>query len=255
MLSGQQASPCIAGDETDVSLSIHHRKLNPLPALGDLAPKRQQEALHAPDFHRVCVVRNPYARLVSAWADKIRQIEPGFRATCDAALRHAGRDRPDGAPTFREFVTWMIDTNDPLTCDAHWQPQSNLLYPDLIAYNTVIRIESFREDLLNLLETLVPGGGADLLGRGGGLAHNVALPVRWSETYDEELAARVAEFYAPCFEAYGYERESWRELVRRSDPDPAAFERAAIETIRMRNRVIETWATSASDRRRALRLV
>lgn len=245
-LEGKEITPCVAGDETDLAMCIHHKECRPLPALTDLDAKTAREVLESPDYRRVCVVRNPYARLVSAWADKIRQVEPGFEPTCRAILEHARRNDTDGVPTFKEFATWVVETNDPDNCDGHWQPLVKLLYPDLIDYNFIIRTESFRQDLARLFASMDVPDNFDWAAELDAWTRNVAIPVRWSETYDEALAARVADFYSSAFTRFGYDRESWRDLIARPDPDPAFVETAALMAIRSRNAVIERAARTRS---------
>src|SRR5207253_3631085 len=62
--------------ETRRDQFIHARQNVPLPSLAHLDDKIQREVLESPDFIRITVVRNPYARLVSAWRNKVFLCEP-----------------------------------------------------------------------------------------------------------------------------------------------------------------------------------
>ena len=249
-LTGTEVALQLAEDTTELSGCIHDRQAHTLPALTDLPADLAQEVLESPDYLRVCAVRNPFARLISAWADKIRLIEPGFEEPCREALKHAGREGANDAPTFKEFANWVVDTNDPTNCDPHWQSQTALTFPELIDYNYILRAESFEQDLQGLLAPLDPGWRDNAIARIRANTHNVSLPPKWSETYDEDLAGRVAEFYGPTFERFGYSRDSWKSLVERPDPDPAIVASAALRAVRARNAVISEW-----NRRQPIRQV
>jgi hypothetical protein len=240
-LAGTEVPLQIAERETHLTACIHDRTIHSLPALTDLPPDLVDEVLTSPDYIRVCAVRNPYARLVSAWSDKIRLVEPGFEQNCQAALRHARRNDGRKAPSFREFARWVVETNDPARCDAHWRRQTSLIFPDLIDYNFVIRTESFGADVQRLLAAVAPELGDRAAAMIEQNTCNISLPVRWSETYDEALAAEVADFYDTGFATFGYSTESWKELVAKPDPAPADFEVAALDVIRERNAVIREW--------------
>ena len=57
---------------------IHIRDRFPVASLMDLDSENQREVLESSDFLRFAVVRNPYARLVSAWRNKVLVCHPGF---------------------------------------------------------------------------------------------------------------------------------------------------------------------------------
>jgi hypothetical protein len=42
------------------------------------------------------------------------------------------------------------------------------------------------------------------------IRHNATYDSDYRECYDEDLAARVYDFYAADFEAFGYDANSWR---------------------------------------------
>ncbi|MGD9658872.1 MAG: sulfotransferase family 2 domain-containing protein, partial [Methylocystis sp.] len=127
------------GDESQAEMCIHYREVNPLPSPFDLPREQAREVLYGKSYRRFCLVRNPYSRIVSAWADKIRQIEPGYANVCADILKHNARAASiNSAPTFSEFCEWLVQTNNADRCDPHWMPQTKLLLPELIQYDYVI---------------------------------------------------------------------------------------------------------------------
>lgn len=246
-LEGAEITPEPWIDETDLSACIHDRSLHPLPTLLDFPEERQLSILTSAEYRRACVVRNPYARLVSAWADKIRQVEPGFSEVCDEIMQHSGDDTASDVPTFREFANWVTQTNDPAACDAHWRAQTALLEPDRIQYTHFLRAEKLAEDLNALFST----GQVDVEELVRDRSSNVALPVEWEMTYDDELASAVANFYARDFTAFGFDTESWKPLVKRASASAAEVRELALELIRGRNAVIEAHARPKSRGRKS----
>ena len=73
--------------ETSLEMCIHYRDHHPLPALTDFSESEVRKILK--HYRLVCVVRNPFTRLVSAWANKIRLREPGYGEICRAIAQHA----------------------------------------------------------------------------------------------------------------------------------------------------------------------
>ena len=57
---------------------IHERSNISIPSLLDLDDTTQEHVLNSPDFMRFTVVRNPYARLESAWRDKVELCAPTY---------------------------------------------------------------------------------------------------------------------------------------------------------------------------------
>jgi hypothetical protein len=229
--------------ETQLEMCIHYREVHPLPSLNDFDEQQAREILEDPEYRRFCVVRNPFTRLVSVWANKIRQQEPGYRnTTCLAVLKHAGRDDSAGPPTFREFVKWVLDTNDPRTCDNHWRSQKYLLYPDLINYGFVLKVENLSGDLQQLFDSASSTKELDARQLLAKYNYNESLPLSYGALYDRHLAEQVSDFYSDDFAVFGYDKNSWTSLSANSDPGVAEIEAAALTAIRQRNMVIEQLA-------------
>jgi hypothetical protein len=228
--------------ETQLEMCIHYRDVHPLPSLNDFNEQQANEILKHPSYRRFSVVRNPFTRLVSAWANKIRQAEPGHRNICLAIFKHAGRDESVAAPTFREFANWVLETNDPTKCYTHWRSQKHLLYPDLIDYGFVLKVENLSSDLQQLFNSASSTKEFDAKALLSKYNYNESLPLNYDDLYDRRLAERVSDFYADDFATYGYDKNSWTSLSTKGNSSVAELEAAALKAIRQRNKVIEQMA-------------
>ena len=222
--------------QTSLEMCIHFRDFHPLPSLLDFSGGDVRRIMKT--YRRLCAVRNPYTRLASAWANKIRLKEPGFGQICGEISAHAEL-RPNRQISFKDFALWVVETNDPKRCDAHWRPQANLLYPELMDYTDLLKVENLAADLQTFFETIPSLRSHDASSLLSNVYCNKSIPLDYGALYDRELADRVAEFYADDFERYGYDESSWEDLDRKGKPSYEELEAAALGAIRQRNAVIE----------------
>lgn len=149
-------------------------------------------------FKRFCFVRNPYARILSAYMDKVagldkRGLGAGFR-------RQYGLDEY-ASVSFKEFLDLLrfgdIGETD---WDQHWRPQFILLRPDLIKYDLIGKLETF-DDSYAELKTLLK----DKIDDYRTIApHKTNAADLLDEHYTPELRAIVADLYAKDFEHFDY---------------------------------------------------
>lgn len=145
-------------------------------------------------LHHFVIIRDPYARVLSAFLDKFR--DPAYRR------RHGDFTlTPDG---FAQFVDWL--ERGGIRRDAHWDLQVKLMMLPLDRYDTVLKFEDFPACLRDFLAarglSLPPDALAELYlsdrtkrtGAGDKLAR----------FYTPEVAAKVARLYAADFAALGY---------------------------------------------------
>lgn len=147
-------------------------------------------------------VRNPFARLVSAYLNKVRP--PNDQVWPDFATRH-GRDpkQPISFDAFVEFVAGIApEQNDP-----HWRPQHiNTLHP-FVTPNFVGDLALMDQLLPELLVQLFPGRNTGSVAR---RQHSTGAGDNYrSHLTDSGTIARIKSLYAADFELFGY------------DPDPA----------------------------------
>lgn len=145
------------------------------------------------------VVRNPYARLLSAYLDKISTEDGGRSKPRDASVWHPFCRRyrlsASAAPTFREFLQ-MVTSEDPSLIDQHFAPQHiNILQPfvscDFIGH---------MEDMAGVWRFLTPFGVKEAEHR----PHNTTANTSIDEFYGPEEIELVRSFYAKDFELFGY---------------------------------------------------
>jgi hypothetical protein len=189
-------------------LDAHHKKIHQFKSLVDLGPQGASSLLASPDMVRFCVVRNPYARLVSAWSNKILERNHAYVKLWGQINAHHRIEDPNHCPSFREFVQWLDVQGAPEVWDSHWRSMCALLLPDTIAYTQVLKTETLAADVQTLLARIQPGADAqDLLARN---SVNHSLPRDWQAEYADDTAAIVARHYADDFKTFGYDTESWR---------------------------------------------
>jgi Sulfotransferase family len=163
----------------------------------------------SPDSLRFSIVRNPYARLVSAWADKYRgkPLVPGdsfvdqyleHRAKIDGGLPHGHSATLD----FTNFVTFACATAESRV-NAHWHAQDDLIAMPGIKLDVIGKVESFDADFAEVLAHL---GVERELSRDGGMHLNATRHQPWPDYYTSALANRVYRAYERDFDRLGYAR-------------------------------------------------
>jgi len=164
-------------------------------------------------------VRNPYARLVSAWKDKLalsgddRNARSVRKATALVRRFAVERGLPgnelESAIPFATFVSY-VESQDEGRRDQHWDTQRSVLLTDLIPFSRIYRMETeFAAGVTEILTRLgLPEAwAAERLEHPQNASRKLKQPV-----FDEHLAERVYRCFAPDFEEFGYDRESWRGL-------------------------------------------
>ena len=186
--------------------------------------KRKYSGLQSPfgigisAFHRLATdsttlrfsfVRNPYERLVSAWADKFQDrylIAGDFFIDKYLACRRAiDPSLPRGEHrmlTFADFVTYATATAN-LRVDAHWGLQDDILNMPGITLDFIGHVETFAGDIERVLDHI----GADRLLRQAALMPLRVSPHQsWPLYYTQDLADRVYHAYERDFDRFGYPR-------------------------------------------------
>jgi hypothetical protein len=167
-----------------------------------------------------CFVRNPYARLRSAWQNKfayghtegysrsIRRRELGRLRRFARAARLPGAAKGTAIP-FETFLAY-VEAQSAGTRDHHWDDQVEVLLMNDIRYAQCFRMEGeFAAGLRQIFQRIGLGGPA--MERILATQRNVS-PKDEAPVYTPELAARVYRLYARDFRRFGYDVESWRGL-------------------------------------------
>jgi len=157
-------------------------------------------SLLAGDGYRFAIVRNPWDRLVSAWANKIRG-----RSHDERRLKRLGQTaEPEAVRAalidFPAFVR-LLEASPLFEHDAHFQPQVQIL--GSIELDFVGRFERYVESVGHALEVVGLGHLTTSLGH----RNRSSDGSHYSTRYDEETRAIVARLYAADIERWGYEFE------------------------------------------------
>jgi hypothetical protein len=158
---------------------------------------------------RFAFVRNPYDRLVSAWADKFqnKSLVPGddfvdkylgYRDAADPAL-------PSGAGemlSFAGFVRFAAATAQ-ARLDPHWHCQDDMLDMPGITLDFIGKVESFEADFARVMEHV--GAGAALR-EAISTRLNPSRHLPWRDYYTRGLADQVYRAYERDFDRLGYPR-------------------------------------------------
>jgi hypothetical protein len=142
------------------------------------------------------VARNPHARLLSAYLDKIAAADAGHY---QYVARVAGKSDVT-AVTFDDFVGFL--ERGGLYANAHWAPQGALLPVAVAALAFVARVEQLDADLGPLMQRI--GIGANYTGTFLREERRRHSENHLGEYYTRELADRVARLYAEDFDQFGY---------------------------------------------------
>jgi hypothetical protein len=175
---------------------------------------------HPDEFKFYAFVRNPYARLFSAWKDKFynghhRGYPPLFLGSRLNHLRSFARGRKDPGGQegelipFDTFVHYVL-SGEIGRMDHHWDAQYAVLMMDRFDYARLFRIEDERtEGMQTIFGTL--GFGNEWIAARARRLRNESGNDRpaW---YDESLAESVYAKFRRDFDTLGYDRESWRRM-------------------------------------------
>jgi hypothetical protein len=196
----------LSGRESLSFEELHKRRYSGLKSPYQVGPSTLCSLADDAGALRFSFVRNPYARLVSAWADKYKN-KPlvggdsfvdkylNFRKSTDPTL-------PEGAGvtlSFPDFVRFTTATAH-RRLDAHWQLQDDLLDMPGIKLDFIGKVESFSEDFARVLAHV----GAPRRPLGNHFNSSAHEP--WPQYYSSALAEKVYRAYERDFDRLRYPR-------------------------------------------------
>ncbi len=193
-------------------MRIHYRDtpgMNFVPSIGDFPTTTGVEILTSPHWFRFAFVRNPYARLFSAYKSQVMDLSSPYIGFRESIRQKAGYPTPPGAALgrvgFADFVGYIAGQPDEQR-DGHWKSQTGTLHLGTISYDFIGRVESFRQDFAPLLQRFAAPGEliASLDER-----VNVTAQLPLAAAYHKALADLVYTTYQNDFEIFGYTRDSW----------------------------------------------
>lgn len=171
--------------------------------------------LNSPARMVFSAVRNPYARLLACFFDKVwaRQRDGGFyRNTLRAVLmQRYGADLTEGAdprPGFRRFVLFLRDTlrfRDKFWYDRHWTPQAQHLRAfavNSLPFDHLFHVEAFDTGIAPVLAHLPASHRPTVIPR----FNASTRPDLPTDSYFDDLTLHlVHEMYRWDFDLFGYQ--------------------------------------------------
>ena len=169
-----------------------------------------------PGHYYFCFVRNPYARLLSAYTNKLTRYALAFRpgAYYSSKVYQHATGWPTRAASLRglEFLRERIPFAEVveglqrygLGFDGHFFKQADIVRPDIVPYHRIGRLETFGDDMAAIQQEIgvaSPGAtegsrGERLNATGAGKTHEAV--------YTPRLHQIVHQLYEDDFERFGY---------------------------------------------------
>uniref|UniRef100_A0A182MUV9 Carbohydrate sulfotransferase n=1 Tax=Anopheles culicifacies TaxID=139723 RepID=A0A182MUV9_9DIPT len=101
------------------------------------------------------VVRHPFERLMSAFEDRLVSKKNAYYTRVAQAIYKRYHPIGRGSISFRDFVQYIIDdvehNNGTIALDIHWCPINNLCTPCLARYDFIIKLETYKQDVENMI--------------------------------------------------------------------------------------------------------
>lgn len=172
---------------------IHDREANPLKRPRDIGMARFEAMLADPDVVKFAFIRDPAARLRSAFAKKLRRPSPFTRKV----RVHLGQQGPKPPPYADADAFAAAVAEDPglLALDEHWRPQRRQVFFDHVPDLQICFLEDFDRDVPPLFDGLFGGGGWEVVDAVG-LNPGNSADNRKAPPLSAEALAAVRKAYA-----------------------------------------------------------
>ena len=179
-----------------------HASPGPYRTISQLSRSEINLAFRDPRTYRFTFVRNPYARILSAYWDKI--VDDNRRGYGN---RYARKLEISTNATFEQFIFSVADQPD-RSSDWYWLSQTHCTMLNLIDYSLVGRVESLADDLAQVLSSI----GHSSRSREPVAHLNRRAKQPSGDIYTKRIADIVFRRYQDDFANFKYDRESWRTI-------------------------------------------
>ena len=107
------------------------------------------------ELPKICFVRNPVKRFVSGYMNKIDRVFSNFKDNIKPKieiLKILGKDLSDvnQCIDLDEFIYAIDKVQNPENINKHFAPQVFSLFPEIIQYDFILKLEKIKFELLNL---------------------------------------------------------------------------------------------------------
>jgi hypothetical protein len=134
---------------------IHDRAKNFMRTPREVGIETFERMLADERVVKFCFVREPLARLCSAYENKVRWPSPPLHSLANAT----GHDK-EWRPTFDEFVAQVAGSPAARDCDEHWRLQTRQVCSDFVRYSFIGTFDWIERDLTRVLTGLFGGAAS-----------------------------------------------------------------------------------------------
>jgi hypothetical protein len=164
-----------------------------------LPPAMLEDALTSSAFKRFTVVREPAARLLSGFLEKIGQGLKQSKPIVAALKESTGQEIAPADVSLSQFLD-VISAQESRQQDPHWRRQADHLGLGIVSYDAVIHLEDLDASWARIAElTGIPDLQEQYFCRNSTGARN-----RMGDFYTPELLALVADAYARDYAELDY---------------------------------------------------
>jgi len=201
-LGGLEAARLSPGAVERVQERPHDRSLmTPFVKPFQLTADQLEDALTSRKFNRFSVVREPAARLLSGYLEKVRQGLKQSEPIVEAVRDRTGHDIAAQDVTLEQFID-VVSAMPSRKQDPHWRRQADHIGLGIVEYDAVIHLEEL-DDSWDRIGELT--GTPDLAGEFY-CRNSTGARDKVSAEYTPELLAKVAESYSRDYAELGYPR-------------------------------------------------
>jgi hypothetical protein len=181
-------------------LEIHLRAKSRIPTIMEVGPRRFFSIVDDPEALIFTFVRNPYARIVSCYRDKVEPYplsrHGGFNREVRAFFSRRLSALDLGKPLpFDWFVKMACETSRDTT-NGHWLAMDRLLSKHDVVCAFIGRVENFDADIQRVCERLCMPPPRRRM--------NPTEPARLSEWITPDIRDAVRSAYREDFERFAY---------------------------------------------------
>lgn len=193
--------PYLDGPTISVDQSVHNMMINGLVHMELFSDRDQREMKLSPEWWRIAAVRNPYARLYSAWENRILFRAPG--QVLPQAWEECTDVIADGAidigATFRRFVAVLAEKPHVFGRDSHFKSQSS--HFDLAPLDLTHLVRLDREgELARFTTELGQRVGKTLVPQ----RLNEGLGLTYRDVVDAATADLIRQIFSDDFERFDF---------------------------------------------------
>lgn len=160
-----------------------------------------EEIFTSPDYRRFTVVREPAARALSGFLEKVGQGLKQSEQITEALRARTGREIAPADVTLEQFLDVLI-TMPSRKQDPHWRRQADHIGLSIVPYDAVVHLEDL-DTSWDLIGELT--GTPDLVGEFF-CRTSTGARTRMADYYTPELLAMVGEIYARDYADLNYPR-------------------------------------------------